>query len=252
MEHKAQKQYGQNFLVNEDICRIISSYLSNEVNNVLEVGPGLGALTKYLAKKYTTLTGVEIDRNLYAKLVIEYPNVKFINDNIKKIDISSYDLIVGNIPYNITTELILKCIKEGTTAQEIVFMVQEEAYKRIVIAKDKTEHTPLSTLINMYFNQSLLLRVNRSEFNPRPHVDSVVFKLEKKKEDLKYSPAEIYSFLLILYSSRRKNILNNLIKKFNKDKLKEILLKLNVPENLRAEDLTNLQIVSLYSELVLK
>lgn len=252
MEHKAQKQYGQNFLINEGVCKTIVMYLPKDAKNVLEIGPGKGALTKYLLKKYEAISAVEIDRDLAANLANEFPQIKLSIENVKKHDISNYDLIVGNIPYNITTELLLKCLREGTTLKTVVFMVQAEAFQRIIVAKEKSERTPISTIINMYFNRVLLLNVPRSDFNPMPHVDSVVFQLSKKENCTSIPVKDIYAFLLILYSSRRKNIVNNLIKKYNKDKVKEAIEKLSISGNLRAEDLTDLQIVSLYETLLIK
>src|SRR5574344_2530045 len=121
--NRAKKSLGQNFLKNENICLSIASYLKLEKNvPVLEIGPGRGALTKYLVKDFEDLTVVELDTNLSNYLTEMFPSINVINQNIMKTDVSKYEGIIGNIPYNITTEILVLLVKKATNCREFVFM----------------------------------------------------------------------------------------------------------------------------------
>lgn len=245
--NRAKKSLGQNFLKNENICLSIASYLKLEKNvPVLEIGPGRGALTKYLVKDFEDLTVVELDTNLSNYLTEMFPSINVINQNIMKTDVSKYEGIIGNIPYNITTEILVLLVKKATNCREFVFMIQKEAYERIVVAKKKSERTPLSIILSTFYASKFLMSVTREQFEPKPNVDSVVFKLDRNNINQEIILDHYYRFLLILFSSRRKNIMNNLIRKFEKEKIQCILNEQNIDKNERSEDLSNEQLISLY------
>ena len=247
MENKPQKRFGQNFLTNNLIAQIIVSSLGLDKNDpILEIGPGRGALTQYLVNEYDNLTVCEIDKNLIENLNENYPTVKVLNKNILKADLTSYKGIIGNLPYNITTELFVKIQKNATSAVKMVFMIQKEAYERIIVAQKREEVTPTSIIFHTFYKQKFLLNVSRNNFDPKPNVDSVVFSLERNKFQPGFDISSYYYFLLILFSMRRKNILNNLIKKYDKEKVTEVLNELNISPNARSETLLLDQFYALY------
>lgn len=249
MEHKAQKRFGQNFLINNKICENIVELLPITDGDVLEIGPGKGALTKYAIEKFKKYNAVEIDRDLFNYLLSTFSNINVTNKNFKKMSIESYEMIFGNIPYNITTEILVKCVKEAQNAEFLVFMVQKEAFERIVKAELKEEKTPLSVILKIFYDYELLLNVGREQFNPAPRVDSVVFKLTNLNKYKDINLKGFYTYLLILFSSRRKNIQNNLIKMYDKDMVVKTLTSLNILKDFRAEDLDEDQYINIYRQL---
>jgi 16S rRNA (adenine1518-N6/adenine1519-N6)-dimethyltransferase len=251
MEHKALKRFGQNFLKNENICKSIASFLNVDKNsNVLEIGPGQGALTKYLEPVYANFTVVEIDNDLASSIHARWPNLKIINSNIMKTDLSLYDGIIGNIPYNITTELLVKIVKDASRCKEIVFMIQKEAFERIVVASKREEVTPLSIILRIFYDYHLMLNVSKDNFEPKPNVDSIVFTLRRKDVYSEVDVKKLYYFLLILFSSRRKNIQNNLLAKYSKENVNKVLTELNIDKNTRSETLSDNEFISLYLKFI--
>lgn len=248
-ENTYKKKLGQNFLINDEISKQISTFLYNNKNEeVLEIGPGDGALTKYLIDRYNNLLTIcEIDGFYVNKLKNKWPLLKIINNDILKIDISTYPYIIGNIPYYITSEILLKLCINYKTINEVVLMIQDDAYKRIIVSSKKEEKTPISNLINILFNYELLLKVSKNNFYPIPNVSSVVFKLVK--HDIKIDAKKLYKFLLICFSSKRKTLNNNLIKLYKKEKICRVFEELNLNIMCRAEDLNKEEIIKLYQKL---
>lgn len=245
---KAKKRLGQNFLTNENICKLIPSFLSCDENSkVLEIGPGHGAITKYLYEKFPNLTACELDNELIEELSKNFPNLNIVNKNVMKLDLSGYDAIIGNIPYNITTELFVKLEKDATNAKEMIFMIQKEAFERIIVAKKQEEVTPTSIIFHTFYDHKLLMNVSRENFNPKPNVDSVVFKLTRNDYLPGFSIRDYYYFLIILFSMRRKNILNNLLTKYKKEVILENLEKLGISTNTRSESLKLEDFYNLYT-----
>ena len=249
MGQKALKRFGQNFLVNDNVIKgIIDSFKVPKENAILEIGPGEGALTKYLINGYPNYAGIEIDKRLFDTLVEKFPGKIFLNENVLKNKLDSYDAIIGNIPYNITSELLVKIVKDAQKAKFILLMVQKEAYERIVIAEKREEVTPLSLMLRIFYNYKHIMDVSKESFLPKPHVDSTVFLLERKMY-INIDARQFYYFLLILFSSRRKNILNNLLFKYPKEKIMEVLSKNMIDKSRRSETLSNEELVNLYLDL---
>ena len=212
-ENRYLKKYGQNFLNNDYISDVIVNSVSFNGQKILEIGPGDGALTSKLIKKNCDLTCVEIDKFYFEKLQTNYPDLKILNQNALKIDFNLFDTIIGNIPYNITSSLFVKIATISNNTKEIVFMTQKEAYERIIECKDKSERCAVSTLISTKYNYKKIINVSKDNFVPKPKVDSTVFKLTTKPDSLITNFRDYYEFLLIIFNSKRKTILNNLIKK---------------------------------------
>jgi 16S rRNA (adenine1518-N6/adenine1519-N6)-dimethyltransferase len=248
-ENRYLKKYGQNFLNNEYISNVIVDSISFNNQKVLEIGPGDGALTSLLIKKDCDLTCVEIDKFYFDKLQKNYPDLKIINQNALKINFNEYDTIIGNIPYNITSSLFVKIATISEKTKEIVFMTQKEAYERIIECKDKSERCAVSTLMATKYTFKRIINVSKDNFVPKPKVDSTVFKLTQNEDSKITNYRDYYEFLLVIFNSKRKTILNNLIKKYNKDDVIKSVEELGLNITLRPEDLTPDQMVNLYLKL---
>lgn len=249
----AKKELGQNFLVNKDACESIVKLLNIEPSDsILEIGPGLGALTGEI---------VNLDYNKYKVVEYDQKFVEFLNRSFgdKKIEIVknnflkekdfSFNKIIGNIPYYISSEIILKVSLEYKNLVKAVFMVQKECYKR-VIAKEGKDYNSLNVLLDYLFDIKEEIKVNRTNFFPIPNVDSVVFSITKKPEKNMDFAGFLYKIAKISFQNRRKTIYNNfssLIK--NKDEILLTLKNANIKENARAEELNTDDFVRLASQL---
>ena len=252
----AKKELGQNFLINKDIAESIVNALDiKESDKVLEIGPGLGALTCFvLEKTYDTYKVVEYDQKFVEFLTRSFSDkkIEIVKNNILKEKDFSFNKIIGNLPYYISSEIILKAALEYPLLEKAVFMVQKECYKRIV-AKSGKDYNALNVLLDYLFVIKQEINVGRDNFFPAPNVDSLVFSLTKKEEINMRFAGFLYKISKICFQNRRKTIYNNLqslVK--NKEELSLILNKANLKENLRAEELTTSDFIRLTSEIYKK
>ena len=190
----AKKKFGQNFLVDDNILKIIAKSLDGGTN-VVEIGPGLGSLTEYLLQNYQNVLAYEIDTDMIKilkerfdqRLIIKAED--FLKANVdqdlkKEFNVESIDLI-ANLPYYITTPIILKILEESTIIKNMTIMVQKEVGERLLGKTSTKEYNSLSVLVQTYMDVSKLINVPRNAFYPEPNVDSVVIIL-KRKEKLDY------------------------------------------------------------------
>lgn len=245
MNFNFKKKYGQNFLKHESVSsRIISLIDADKDTLVLEIGPGSGALTKYLSQLECNTLCYEIDRELENTLnKYRGDKLDIIFDDFMKRDIiddiSKYNykrlVIMGNLPYYITTPIILKII-ESVIPDEMVFMVQKEVALRFS-AKNKTkDYGSITILLNYYFDVSMEFVVKRDEFIPSPNVDSAVIKFKKKELYESIDMSKFNKLLKAAFMFKRKNLRNNL-KNYNREEVEKVLAKYNFDLNNRAEDL---------------
>lgn len=236
---KAKKSFGQNFLKNNNVLdKIASSIKTTEKDLIIEIGPGMGALTKKLKEKKSFLIGYEIDNRMeeYLKNFID-DKTKIIYDDFLKRNVES-DLkkinyenvyVIANIPYYITSPIILNLINSSINYKEITLLVQKEVAERIV-----KDNNALSLGISYLYNSEILFLVNRNNFVPAPKVDSAVIKLVRKNNiDIKNKDL-YFKFVRDAFSTRRKTLKNNL-KNYDWNLLKNILFNLGYDENVRAE-----------------
>lgn len=247
---KANRKLGQNFLINQDIIEEIvnNSKISSE-DVVIEIGPGLGALTKELLKKSKKVIAIELDKNMVDILKNRFPNtnIEIIHEDILKINlkelISSYDKVkvVANLPYYITTPIIMRLLEERLNIISITIMVQKEVGERICAKPNSKDYGAITVSINYYTNSKKIIDVKRDNFIPAPDVDSCVVKMDILKEPPVNLKDNSLFFRLIKsgFATRRKNIGNSLtgIGK-SKEEIKRILEKVNIDSNLRAENLS--------------
>ncbi len=249
--NKPKKNFGQNFLTDQIILgRIIDALSLNKHDEVLEIGCGKGALTERILAKEVNLRGVEIDRDLIEELnliKLKNRNLDVLNKDILKInlkDISESKLrIVGNLPYNISSKIMLWSIKNKDMIEDVHFMLQKEFAERLISSPNKKSYGRLSILAQLFFNVEELFDVPSESFFPEPKVDSLFLRLKpKENKDLEYLDIEcLQNVTLKAFTKRRKKISSGLKELLTKEDLK----KINIDPGLRPENLSIADYISI-------
>lgn len=244
-----KKKYGQNFLKDSSIPKkIVETAHILEDSLVIEIGPGAGALTKILATKAKQVLAYEIDDSLEEILdheLLGLENVCVIYDDFLKRDIQkdlknyqfSHLYVVANLPYYITTPIITKLIEDQIEVEKIVVMVQKEVAERFSARPKTKEYGSITVFLNYYFDIKKEFLVSRNSFVPRPNVDSSILSFHKKDSLLPLKNKEVF-FQLVRdsFQFKRKTLRNNL-KKYNLEKIEEVLKKYHLDLSIRAEEL---------------
>ncbi len=257
-----RKRFGQNFLVDQNIVEKIAD--SSDIQDddfVVEIGPGIGTLTRELAKKAKELTVVEIDRDLIPVLedtLSDFDNINIINDDFLKVDLNELNpegkplKISANLPYYITTPIIMSLLESDIDIESMSFLVQKEVADRIAAEPGNKSYGSLSVIAQYYADIHKAFDVPASVFMPRPKVDSAVVVLKKKK-DLNENVSKDKYFKVVkgAFLNRRKTLLNSLSSNlgFSKDRIREMLQKLDIDEKIRPEKLTDKDFERITNEL---
>ena len=246
---KIKKFYGQNFISDENVINKIVDKSDIDKNTlVIEIGPGIGSLTYKLSKKAGYVMCYEIDETLKPLLydnMKDVDNFKVIFNDFLKCDVNN-DLkefnykkiyVVANLPYYITTPIILKIIEDKINVDKIVVMVQKEVGDRFKAIPNTKDYGSLSVYLNYYYNVKKLMDVSRNIFVPIPNVDSIVVEFTKKDNEYKVKNENLF-FKLVRdsFKQKRKTLRNNL-KSYDLDKISEVLDKYNMDLSIRAEQL---------------
>jgi 16S rRNA (adenine1518-N6/adenine1519-N6)-dimethyltransferase len=253
-----KKSLGQNFLVDGNtLDNIVSAANLNERSGVLEIGPGAGSLTQKLAKIAGKVVAVEIDQRLMpvlAETLVGFSNVAVVHGDILKIDLD--DLwythfadcdevsVVANLPYYITTPIVLTLLERRLQLRQMVIMMQKEVADRIVASPGGKEYGSLSVAVQYYCEARELLRVPRTVFLPPPNVDSSVLGLFVRSQPPVEVQSESLFFELVRasFTQRRKTISNNLLQyyknRWNRTEIDAILQSSQIAPNARAETLS--------------
>ena len=258
-----KKQYGQNFLLDDNILKnIVKSAELKKDTNVIEIGPGLGFLTNYLQQATTNVLCYEIDEQMVEHLNELNYNISIINDDFLKrnlnkdfkniFDNSNNITLVANLPYYITTPILLKVLEETTRVDKMIVMMQTEVAKRLCGKPSTKDYNALSVLIQYFTNPRIIFNVSPKSFFPEPNVESSVVMIEKKEEPL-LEVKNLDFFLKFnrnIFSQRRKTLYNNIQKAYNYDKelIKKIIKENNLDESVRSEELDVSQIVKLAND----
>ncbi len=255
---KHKKSLGQNFLQDEQVLKkIASSIETNENDLIIEIGPGEGALTKYLKKKKGIVICYEVDERLTKYLnLLENDDCKviyqdFLQANLDEIESNTYDNIyfIANIPYYITTPIIEKITSSNLNVQDMVFLVQKEVAERLSALPRTKEYGALTVLLTYDYNIEYLFTVNKESFKPMPKVDSAVIKMSKINRNNKVLNREKFIKLVKdSFAMKRKNIRNNL-KSYDLKIVEAILNKYNCTLQNRAEELPLSFFIDLTNEL---
>ena len=236
---RPDKDYGQNFLLEPDIAKSIVDLADiKEEDSTLEIGPGLGSLTHFIYMKNCHFSVCDIDYRMIDFLKIFYKDrITYINNDIRKVDVSGYDKIIGNLPYNITTELVEFLLLNATKAKKMVLMIQLEAFNRFYELSGE-DYGAISVLTRLMCDVEKHFVVKPGSFHPVPKCKSVVFTLTRK-DDVDYDfVVGTYKLAKSLFLNRRKTIYNNLKNCLSSgDKATELLFKLNLDPQLRPENI---------------
>lgn len=252
-ELTAKKKYGQNFLIDQNILNhIVDAAEVTKKDAVIEIGPGLGSLTEVLCERAGFVLAYEIDPDLLKPLkenLIGFLNYKIIHQDILKANLLSdinlylkeYEniYVVANLPYYITTPVILGLLSQNSRIKRYVMMMQLEVADRICGKPKTKEYNALSIMVQYRATATKVLKVPRTVFVPAPNVDSAVVRLDvydtpplKAKDE-----ACFYEVLRVCFTQRRKTLYNNLILSYEKEFIHQMLMDLSIPPTVRAETL---------------
>lgn len=263
-----QKKFGQNFLVDSNILnKIIESAQLTKEDCVLEIGPGIGTMTQCLAEEAGEVVAVEIDRNLIPILedtLSAYNNVTILNEDILKVDISRIVeehnggkpiKVVANLPYYITTPIIMALFESHVPLHSVTIMVQKEMADRMQVGPGTKDYGALSLAVQYYAKPEIITRVPASCFMPKPNVDSTVIRLTRYEKPPVDVEDEAYLFAVIRasFNQRRKTLPNGLTNAgnlgVNRQMVEETLNEMGLSAMVRGEALTLGQFAELSSRL---
>ena len=256
---RANKSLGQNFLINSEVVeKIINSSEITKEDMVIEIGPGLGTLTKYLLEKAGKVLCIELDSKMVKILndrFSKYDNFEIINADILKIELNEIInknksqgkikkvKVVANLPYYITTPIIMKLLEERLDIEGITVMIQKEVADRLIEIPGGKNTGAITYTVYYYCESEKIMEVPNSSFIPEPEVTSEVIKMnlrDKPAVEIK-NPKVMFMIIKSAFMQRRKTLLNALTNTkvfINKDEGLKILKKLNLSENVRAEELS--------------
>ena len=263
-----QKKFGQNFLIDTHVLeKIIASAGVTQEDFVLEIGPGIGTMTQYLCESAREVVAVEIDQNLIPILqdtLGAYDNVTVINEDILKLDIAKLARernggnpikVVANLPYYITTPIIMGLFESHVPIESITVMVQKEVADRLSALPGTSDYGAITAVLAYYGVTEKLFSVPHTVFMPQPKVDSAVVQI-RLYEDSPYTVKDENMFFRVLHGAfemRRKTLTNAVHAKcpeYSKEQIAEVLRKMGKPEDVRGERLSCADFVTLTNGLL--
>ena len=263
-DFRFQKKYGQNFLIDTHVLdKIISAAGVTKEDMVLEIGPGIGTMTQYLAEAAREVVAVEIDDKLIPILeetLSEYDNVTIINEDILRLDIAKLAdeknggkpiKVVANLPYYITTPIIMGLFESKVPLDNITIMVQKEVADRMQVGPGTKDYGALSLAVQYYAKPEIVANVPPNCFIPRPTVGSAVIRLKRYAEPpvTVADEKKMFSLIRASFNQRRKTLVNGLSNApgigLNKEKVAEALEKMGLSPTIRGEALTLSQFAEL-------
>ena len=250
-----QKKFGQNFLIDPHVLeKIVEAAGVTKDDFVLEIGPGIGTMTQYLCENAREVTAVEIDTNLIPILedtLSAYDNVTVINQDILKLDIAKLAMernggkpikVVANLPYYITSPVIMMLLESEIPVEAITVMVQKEAAQRLCAKMGTRESGAITAAVNYYGSAKLLFHVSRGSFMPAPNVDSAVIQIrpDSKYRDKIQDKALYFKVIKGAFAQRRKTLANSLSSsmEISKEEIYGLLEQCGLEKNSRCEQLT--------------
>lgn len=266
---RGKRKYSQVFLKDHSaLYKITNAVDPGEDDIVIEIGPGKGALTKYLLKKSAKVVAIEIDSEMVEKLKDKFRDndkLEIVNEDILKLDLDALIkkhrtgtnmFLVGNLPYDIGTAIIMKAAASRKSFNRMVFMLQREVVDRLLAVPGSRSYGYISVMMDYYFERKKILNVSPSSFSPRPAVKSAVILLTGKEtgDSSKYERAFI-SFLKASFSQKRKTLLNNLsgyplLKAKSKDEIKRLILSVFTNEKIRGEQISLYEFKQIFGRFV--
>jgi len=265
-----KKSFGQNFLTDTNILqKIVDTAEIDDQVNVIEIGPGIGALTEFLAERAAEVMAFEIDHRLVpilADTLRDFDNVTVVNEDILKVDLAQHIQnfknpnlpikVVANLPYYITTPILMHLIESGIPFSEFVVMMQKEVADRISAQSNTKAYGSLSIAVQYYMTAKVAFIVPRKVFVPAPNVDSAILKMVRRPEPAVAVEDESFFFKIskASFTHRRKTLWNNLTGYFGKteevkDKLTKALDQAGLSPSVRGEALSLAEFASLADAL---
>lgn len=263
-----RKKFGQNFLIDSSVVEeIVDAAGIGEDDMVLEIGPGIGTMTQYLAERAGRVIAVEIDRALIPILedtLSAYDNVRVINDDILKVDLNRLSeeenggrpiKVVANLPYYITTPIIMALLEKEVPLESITIMVQKEVAERMKTGPGSKDYGALSLAVQYYAEPVIVTEVPPHCFMPRPGVSSMVIRLDRYKEPpvTPKDPDKMFKLIRASFNHRRKTLSNGLSTDpslgLSREKVTEALEKMGLPVDIRGEKLDLAQFAELSDQL---
>ena len=259
---KFSKSLGQNFLIDTNVIdRILEGARVQEGDYVIEVGPGIGTLTKEMGRTAQKVVAIEIDKTLIPILeetLSEFPNIEVINQDILKVNVQELVKeklnggpvkLIANLPYYITTPIVMKFLEEDIPVTDIVVMVQKEVADRMNAKPNTKDYGALSVAVQYYCDTEIVAKAPRHMFMPQPNVDSTVIGLHVREEK-KYNVDNediFFKTVKASFGQRRKTLLNSLggLGFLRKDQIKVALQEANIDEKRRGETLSIEEFASL-------
>jgi 16S rRNA (adenine1518-N6/adenine1519-N6)-dimethyltransferase len=258
-DFRFKKSLGQNFLIDKNIAnKIIICSGITEKDVVLEIGPGDGFLTQFLIEKSRRIISVEIDKKLYDNLLVKFKNnknIEFLNKDILKLDLFNLkykpNIIIANIPYNITSEIIFRGLENYDMLEKIVLMMQKEVADRILAREDNKTYGILSVVCQTFWDIEKCMNVPKTVFIPRPKIDSSVVKFTRKKNGFctTVDKGKFVKLIRIGFNYRRKTLINNLKKVLDIDEIRvtDFLIHNDLNIDVRPENLSVIMWQKLYN-----
>ena len=258
-----EKKYGQNFLTDFDLLsRVVDKSGVNSDSTVIEIGVGAGTLTSEIAKKVKKVYGFEIDTKLKPILnetLKEYNNIELIFNDIMKLSMQEIEdkigekyTLIANLPYYITTPIIMRFIEDAKNLEAIVVTIQKEVALRICAEPKTSDYGAITASINAVGNSEIIEYIGREKFFPVPNVDSAVVKITIDKNKYEIKDLNAYKKLVkCAFGMRRKTLVNNLLKdyKITREDAENALTRLNIPVSARGEELSAIEFIKL-SEII--
>ena len=225
MAHKPRKRFGQNFLVDHQVInQIISTIAPKRDDNIIEIGPGKGALTFPLVEYLEHLSVIEIDRDLIS--ILEAQNnqkISIYNSDALAFDFNQFSKklrIVGNLPYNISSPLLFHLLNYKDNIIDMTFMLQKEVVERIVASPGSKSYGRLSVVMQAFFDAELMFIVPKDSFDPQPKIESAILYLKTKSIPLVQNLKPLENIVKLAFSQRRKTLKNCLKSKLNQSQTK--------------------------------
>ena len=249
----ANRNLGQNFLVNQIYASMIIDILNpKEEDSVLEIGAGIGGLSEILSLTQSSITLNECDRDFIAYLKSAFPNCQLLEGDILEQDVSSYNKIVGNLPYYITTPIIKKILSEANRLETFVFMVQKEVGQKLLAKENNKDYGPLHILLNYLGNLKYEKEIKPHNFYPRPHVDSAVLSLNLHSNIDHAFKTFFFKNLSPLFAYNRKTLRNNLKTHRYHKELTEIFESVGITLESRPQQIDSATYIDIFTKLYKK
>ena len=249
------KSLGQNFLIDDNIIdRILEGARVSEGDKIIEVGPGIGTLTREMARTADKVVAIEIDKNLIpilSETLGDFDNAEVVNEDILKVDVQNLIKekldggpvkLIANLPYYITTPIVMKFLEEDIPVTDIVVMVQKEVADRMNAVPSTKDYGALSVAVQYYCDTEIVAKAPRHMFIPQPNVDSTVIGMHVREEKKYNTENEALFFKTVkaAFGQRRKTLLNSLSSMgiLDKSEIKEVLAEAEIDEKRRGETLS--------------